>query len=162
MNNSKIPTPRQRRILLKSFTAFTAVEKVIDMLQKIANNNCQITILGQLSPKINPEENRIPSEDELKTKFKNLLDSPLDFGIISNPEIGKIVVGGAFAAMFLQSINGKNVGSMAQGLYSVLLGLGIDQERATTFLNTIINGGYLLIIRGYDTKINQLEQQLNL
>ncbi|MGB3344201.1 MAG: hypothetical protein WBA61_09830 [Aequorivita sp.] len=161
MTNPEFSIDKQKRILLKAFAEFKEVEKTIKILQPIDAKNLQISVLGQLAPNKNNNEKTLKySEDELKAQFEELFKPSLDFGTISNPEIGTIFILGAFMPMFLQEINGTKLGSMSMGPYGILRGLGIDQERATNYLKALTNGRYLIIIRGYDKELNILEEKL--
>lgn len=160
MTNSELSINKQKRILLKSFVEFKEVKKTIEILQMIDAQNLQISVLGQLIPNRNNTKITLKySKDELKAQFEELFKSSLDFGTVSNPEIGTIFIVGAFTPMFLQKINGNKLGSMSMGLYGILRGLGIDQERVTNYLKALTNGRYLIIIRGHDKELNKLEEK---
>jgi hypothetical protein len=158
---SKDQETKQRHVFLKSYPRFEQIEAAVKMLQPIKGNNMQVSILGKLNTKSYKNEKKsIYSENELKTHCEAMFQLPIDFGIISNPEIGKIFIAGSFAPMFLQEINGKKLGSMSMGLYGVLRGLGIDQERVTSYLKALLNGEYLIVLRGYDKELNLWEDKL--
>jgi len=162
MTKSKTPEKKQRRTILRSFTAFNEVEKVISILQKINDLNIEVSLLGPLTEtKRYSEKSLSDLELEIKTRCEELFESPLHFGTVSNPEIGSVFITGAFAPIFLQEINEKKIGSMSTGPYSILRGLGIDQERVTAYLKALTNGNYVIIFRGYDEELYQLKEALN-
>ncbi|WP_111707686.1 hypothetical protein [Lutibacter citreus] len=154
MTKSKIQeTKQQRRIFLKTFTKYNQIEDAIKILKEnYYEDHLQVTIIGEFSKK-----NKL---EAIKTQLKGLFNSPLNFGIITNSEIGTVFIIGSFTSMFLQEINGKKIGSMSMGPNSILCGLGIVQEKVTTCLKALKNGKYLLIIRGFNNKLNKLEDSL--
>ena len=162
MTKSNIHITPQKRILLKSFIEFKGVQKVLQILQTLNKNTLQISIIGKHAQKtINSERSLILEEDELISQCGEILKSPIDFGIIPNPEIGTIFIIGSFAPMFLQEVNGKKLGSMPMGPYSILRGLGIDEESVTANLKALVNGSYLIILRGHYDELNLLKGKLS-
>ena len=158
---SKIEETKQRRVFLKIYPNFQLIKKAGKILKENIENNLQVSILGKL-PKKNLKNNKelITAEDAIITNYKAIFKTPINYGIISNSEIGNIYIVGSFTPMFLQEINGKKIGSMPTGPYSILRGLGIDNEKVNTYLNALKNGNYLLILRGYKNKLEQLEDRL--
>ncbi|MCK0131617.1 hypothetical protein MWU59_08885 [Flavobacteriaceae bacterium F08102] len=139
---------KHRHVLLKSFSDFDQIEQLITSL-KTYGNTLQLTILGRFDDTHHGTAKNQDWLDSLVLKWKNCSVLPIEVGVVSNPEIGTIFIAGSFADMFLQEINGKKIGSMTTGIYGVLRGLGIDQERVNTYMNALSEGDYVLILRGY-------------
>lgn len=158
---SKSQDTNQKRVFLKSYSKFQQIEKIVKALKLSENSNLQVSIIGKFDQEnLNDVKELIALEDEMETKCKALFAHPIDFGILSNPEIGTIFITGFLVSMFLQEIELKKIGAMLTGPYGILRGLGIDQESTTKALKALYDGNYLIILRGYDIELNQFQNNL--
>ncbi|TYB79481.1 hypothetical protein [Bizionia myxarmorum] len=156
---SNIEETRQKCVLLKSFPKFQQIENVIDRICHTNNDGIQISVLGKLEG-INLDTHPAVSWNELKNHCEDELILTSNSGMVSNPEIGAFFIVGFLAPIFLQEINGKKIGSMSTGLYGILRGLGIDQDRVTACSKSLSSGNYLLIVRGSRDEIMKLEDNI--
>jgi hypothetical protein len=158
----KTQETQHKDVILQSYPEFQQIEKAINILKKNKNINLQVTIIGKLNDdNLDDELNEIDLEKSMEKKCLALFDFPVDFGILSNPEIGSIFIAGFLASMFLQEVEHKKIGAMLTGPYGILRGLGIDRERTSFYLKTLHQGNYLIILRGYDAEINEMKDKLN-
>lgn len=157
----KTKETNQKRVFLKSYPNFQQIEKVIKAMKLSQNKDVQVSIIGKLDlDHLEDRKKQIALENEMEKKCKALFAYPIDFGILSNPEIGTIFITGFLVSMFLQEIELKKIGAMLTGPYGILRGLGIDQKSATKALKALYDGNYLIILRGYDIELNQFQNNL--
>ncbi|MFD2914564.1 hypothetical protein [Psychroserpens luteus] len=158
---SKSQETNQKRVFLKSYPKFKQVEDVLKTLQESKNSNLQVSIIGKFDEdSLDDPKKLFALEEEMEIKCKALFAHPIDFGILSNPEIGTIFITGFLVSMFLQEIELKKIGAMLTGPYGILRGLGIDQERSTFYLKALHLGNYLIILRGFENELNQFQNNL--
>ncbi|QCE40468.1 hypothetical protein [Psychroserpens sp. NJDZ02] len=158
---SKIKETNQKRVFLKSYSKFQQIEKAIEALKVSDNNNLQISIIGKFNEDHwDDTKTLIALEEDMETKCKALFEYPIDFGILSNPDIGTLFITGFLVSMFLQEIELKEIGAMLTGPYGILRGLGIDKESAYLSLKALQKGDYLMIIRGFENELKQFEADL--
>lgn len=156
--NSNTTYTTKKSALLKSYSKISQIETHIKQICNTNIEDIQISVLHK-------------SEDNLKNPvfselWKNLTQNCINpfilsskFGIVANPEVGNIAISGFLTPMFLQEINGKNIGEMATGIYGILKGLNIDYNSINFCLKTLKQNHYLLIVRGAESdliKINKL------
>ncbi|WP_452229141.1 MULTISPECIES: hypothetical protein [unclassified Lacinutrix] len=147
----KTKETNQKRVFLKSYPNFQQIEKTIKALKLSQNKDVQVSIIGKFNPDyLEDRKKQIALENEMEKKCKALFAYPIDFGILSNPEIGTIFITGFLVSMFLQEIERKEIGAMLTGPYGILRGVGIDQESATMSLKALQLGNYLIILRGFE------------
>ncbi|SDS24127.1 hypothetical protein SAMN05216503_2425 [Polaribacter sp. KT25b] len=158
----KTPEAQHKEVILKSYPEFQQIEKAVNILKKLKNNNLQVTIIGKLDEEnLDDKLNEINLEKSMEKKCLALFEPPLDFGILSNPNIGTIFIAGFLVSMFLQEVEHKKIGVMLTGPFGILRGLGINKERTSFYLEALHRGNYLFIVRGYDTEINQIKRKLS-
>ncbi|AUC75410.1 MULTISPECIES: hypothetical protein [unclassified Olleya] len=159
---SKINETKQKRVLLKSYSKFQQIEQAIQTLKVSNNTNLQISIIGKFDDNgLDDAKTLIVLEEDMETKCKALFEYPIDFGILSNPDIGSLFITGFLVSLFLQEIELKEIGAMLTGPYGILRGLGIDKDNAQTYLKALHDGDYLIIIRGFENELKQFEADLN-
>ena len=158
---SKINETKQKRVLLKSYSKFQQIEQAIQTLKVSNNTNLQISIIGKFDDNgLDDAKTLIVLEEDMETKCKALFEYPIDFGILSNPDIGSLFITGFLVSLFLQEIELKEIGAMLTGPYGILRGLGIDKDNAQTYLKALHDGDYLIIIRGFENELKQFEADL--
>lgn len=158
---SKIQGTKEKRVFVKSYPEFLYVEKAVKILKHNKGNNLQVSILGTFAEEsIDDEKNLVNEKDVMEKRCKTLFGFPIDFGTLSNPEIGTIFISGFLVHTFLQKVERKTIGSMSTGPYGILRGLGIDRERTAFYIKALQQGNYLLILRGFENELNQLEDNL--
>jgi len=154
---SKIKETTQKRIFIKSYPKFEQIEALIKVMDLQENKNPQISIIGTFDEDpLDAKKNITALEEEMETKCKALFPYPIDFGILSNPEIGTIFITGFLVSTFLQEIERKEIGAMLTGPYGILRGLGIYPESAALNLKALQLGRYLLIVRGTKKELKVL------
>ena len=158
---SKINETKQKRVLLKSYSKFQQIEQAIQTLKVSNSTNLQISIIGKFDDNgLDDAKTLIVLEEDMETKCKALFEYPIDFGILSNPDIGSLFITGFLVSLFLQEIELKEIGAMLTGPYGILRGLGIDKDNAQTYLKALHDGDYLIIIRGFENELKQFEADL--
>ncbi|MEM5565054.1 hypothetical protein WNY78_08055 [Psychroserpens sp. AS72] len=158
---SKSQETNQKRVFLKSYPKFWHIEKVVKALKLSENSNLQVSIIGKFNEENLSDAKELAAvEDDMETQCKAMFTHPIDFGILSNPEIGIIFITGFLVSMFLQEIELKKIGTMLTGPYGIFRGLGIDQESTTFYLKSLHHGNYLIIVRGFENELKQLEDIL--
>lgn len=149
MNTSDINTI-QRRVYFKSYENIEQIEKVLKPVTEFNDSKIQLSVLGKF-PKINFDDTiqRKAIIKNMEIYWNELLGVPTQFGTFDNPEIGSVFVVGPLTSIFLNKINGKNLGDMSTGIYGILRGLGADSYRAKNYIKGLSNEEYLLIMRGF-------------
>jgi len=148
----------QKRVFLKSYPKFWHIEKVVKALKLSENSNLQVSIIGKFNEENLSDAKELAAlEDDMETQCKALFTQPIDFGILSNPEIGTIFITGFLVSMFLQEVELKKIGTLLTGPYGILRGLGINQENATLYLKALCLGNYLIIVRGFENELKHLQ-----
>jgi hypothetical protein len=145
----------EKQVFIKSYAEFLLVEKAVELINQNKNNHLQLSILGKIVEKNKVDKRKlIVAKEIIETKCKSLFEFPIDFGMLTNPEIGNIFITGFLVDTFLQEVEKKTIGSLSTGPYGILRGLGINSERTTFYINALEKGNYLLILRGYENEIN--------
>ncbi|TYC10557.1 hypothetical protein ES677_11490 [Bizionia gelidisalsuginis] len=137
----------QKIIFLQSYSEFKQIENLVHTINK-SDTSLQVAILGKVT-----QQDLNNSTVAMELRCNTLFEPISNFGIISNPEIGDFFVAGAFATMFLQEVNGKKIGAMSMGPYSILRGLGVHQDSVNHHLKKLISGSYILILRGSEDEL---------
>jgi len=152
---------KQRRVLLKKYSTPHQLEQLLTLLKR-QSAAVQLTLLGKVTTAAD-HKNETDHEwlDDFVTRWRKFATTPIEYGVVTNPEIGTIFIVGSFADMFLQEINGKKIGSMTTGIYGVLRGLGIDQEAVNAYINALSDGTYLIILRGYDYELRSFNERIS-
>ncbi|KGL64296.1 hypothetical protein [Polaribacter sp. Hel1_85] len=152
---------KQKQVFLKSYPRFKEIEEALKILKKDKESNLQVSILGKVAKKKPGDlQNLIIQENAIKTRCEKLCEYPIEFKVLSNPEIGTIFITEFLAPIFLQKVGRKTIGALSTGPYGILRGLGIDEVRAILYLKALHKGDFLLILRGYKNELNQIEDNL--
>ncbi len=83
----------------------------------------------------------------------------LVFSVI--PSIGRVMLAGAEATAIATTLVGDEVNTVAGGLPSVLLALGIPKEQAQGYSDLVCKGYYLVIVTGIDIEIRVAKRIFN-
>ncbi len=121
----------------------------------------ELSILGKTKNLLTiPNKDSISNGIAIKTHASEVAKVGKKFNFFFNPEIGDIFITGPLTSIFLNDLEGKYLGALSTGPYGILRGLGISKNIATDHLTALKDGGYLIIIRGYDHDLDILEKQL--
>ncbi|MBW4581076.1 MAG: signal transduction histidine kinase (STHK), LytS [Tildeniella nuda ZEHNDER 1965/U140] len=82
-------------------------------------------------------------------------------GALAIPGIGPVMLGGALATALATTISGGAIGAAAGGLVGGLVGLGIPEDRARVYNDSVSKGGYLVIVDGSEDEIRRAETVLS-
>lgn len=162
MIKTKDFSTQQKHFLIKAYSHLWSLEKAIKVIDENGISNSQLSILGKFAKEHTSKSIKEQTiyEKELKAYWKGLLGASIAFGFFTNSELGTVFVVGSLTSMFLHEIEGKALGAMSVGSYGILRGLGAYQLEAEAYLKLLTNGSYLLIARGYDDELNDLEVTL--
>lgn len=82
-------------------------------------------------------------------------------GALAIPGIGPVMLAGATATAIATTLSGGAIGAAAGGLLGALLGLGIPEERAEAYNNSLSRGNYLVIVDGTHDEVLRAEAILS-
>jgi hypothetical protein len=152
---------RNNSIFLKAFDNLWNLEEAIKIVDERKLMDSKLSILGKLILN-EPNSVKIDSEEVIKMNLysKKILGSSTNFGIFSNPDFGVIFSAGFLTEIFLHKINKKLLGELTTGPYGVLRGVGAHATQTTRYLKSLRNDNYLLILRGVDFELVELEELL--
>lgn len=149
----------QKYFFVKSYPHLWLLEEAIKILSEHASYQLQISVLGKMGVVcIFTNKEFIRSKKELKLYWKDNLGANSHFGLFCNPEIGTLFIAGSLVSQFLNKLDGKFLGEIPSGLFGILKGLGLEEPSATWHLNALIQGHYVLLIRGYDFQLQKVEE----
>jgi len=144
-----------KHFLIKSYNDLETIKAALRFIKDHQLETAEISILGKF-----PVEKGFKSDIEksiLKRKFKSIWEEILGtntlFGQFKNPSLGSLFIAGALTPIFLHKINDRLLGNLSSGPYGILRGLGISEKKSTTCIQSLNEGKYLLIIRGFDTDL---------
>ncbi|GAA4946311.1 hypothetical protein GCM10023314_19510 [Algibacter agarivorans] len=152
---------KQKYVHFKAYQYLWQLEKVLQHIINRTDLQLQISILGKVSQYNSDQENTITNKNTINTYWKRLLGGTANFGCFNNPEIGNVFIAGPLASTFLHEINGKSLATLSAGPYAIFRGLGVSEIQASTYLKMLNNNSYLLILRGYDNELYELDTILN-
>lgn len=159
-----VPNPtrtEQKRILLKAYVEQWQLEKAIEIILENQSADIQLSLLGKLEDSYSEDSPQPLNEKEhIKNYWRRLLGVTADFGFFSNPETGTIFTAGPLVGTFLHDVEGTKLAELSAGPYGILRGLGVVADRTGAHIKTLIEGGFLLIVRGYDLELKKLEDAL--
>ena len=160
MNPEDINTV-QKRVYFKSYKNLKQIEKALKSVTELNDSKIQLSVLGKF-PKIYADDTKQREAiiKNMEIYWNELLGVPAQFGTFDNPEIGAVFVVGPLTTIFLNKINGKNLGDMTTGIYGILRGLGADTYQAKNYVMNLNNEEYLMIMRGYDSNWDGLDSAL--
>lgn len=87
--------------------------------------------------------------------FGSLLSLLTGVGVLFIPFVGPIVAAGPIGAILLGAASGAIAGSAGAGLVSVLMTLGMPEDKATVYQTRLQAGDYLLMA---EVAVNQVEE----
>lgn len=158
---SRVHKQVSRRFLIKDFHNKREMEKSIKIIRKQSKDTLQLSVLGKMEYDCLPPKKKLNgSIENIKEYWKGLLGAESDFGLFSNPEVGTVFVCGPLVSLFLHDLDGKALGEMTAGPYGILRGLGISEKDVTYYLKKLIDCHYLLLIRGNDRELEEVENRL--
>ena len=158
---SRVHKQVSRRFLIKDFHNKRIMEKSIKIIRKQSKDTLQLSVLGKMENDCLPPAKKLNgSIENIKENWKGLLGAETDFGLFSNPEVGNVFVCGPLVSLFLHDLDGKALGEMTAGPYGILRGLGISEKDVTYYLKKLIDSHYLLLIRGKDKELEEVENTL--
>lgn len=79
-------------------------------------------------------------------------------GALAIPGVGPVMLAGAATTAIASALTGSAIGAAAGGLLGGLIGLGIPEEQAQRYSDSVGRGEYLLIIDGTPEEISQAEK----
>ena len=85
----------------------------------------------------------------------------IGLGTLAIPGIGPIMLAGAAATAIATTVAGGAIGAVTGTLVGGLVGLGIPKEKAKAYRAKVIEGGYLIIIKGTIDEIQLAENILS-
>jgi uncharacterized membrane protein len=81
----------------------------------------------------------------------------IGLGTLAIPGVGPIILAGATATAIVSTLAGGAIGAAAGGLAGSLIGLGIPEDRAQVYHDSVVNGEYLVIVDGREAEILEAE-----
>jgi uncharacterized membrane protein len=78
-------------------------------------------------------------------------------GTLAIPGIGPVMLAGAAATALATTVTGGAIGAAAGSLLGALIGLGIPEDKAHKYNDSIARGEYLVVVDGTSTEILQAE-----
>jgi hypothetical protein len=78
-------------------------------------------------------------------------------GTLAIPGIGPVMLAGAAATALATAVTGGAIGAAAGSLLGALIGLGIPEDEAQKYNDSIARGEYLVVVDGTSTEILQAE-----
>ncbi len=146
------------KIYFDSFHVLEAAEIINN-----ASADYELSILGKTNI-LNSAQNKgqINTGIAIKDHLSKITKVVMEYDYFYNPEIGYIFITGPLSSIFLNDLEGKTLGAISAGPYGILRGLGISPKEATAHIKALKNGGYLLIVRGYDDDLDILENILGI
>lgn len=76
-------------------------------------------------------------------------------GALAIPGIGPVITAGALSTALATTAAGGAIGAAAGGLGGALVGLGVPEERARSYNETVTRGGYLVMVDGTEAELQQ-------
>jgi len=138
---------------------------VLEAAEIITNEsaNYELSILGKTNI-LNSAQNKgqINTGIAIKDHLNKITKVVMEYDYFYNPEIGYIFITGPLSSIFLNDLEGKTLGAISAAPFGILRGLGISPKQATTHIEALKNGAYLLIVRGYDEDLDILENILGI
>lgn len=148
---------KQKYFFVISYPHLWQLEEAINIIRENTLYQLQLSVLGKMGKVcISTSKESIRSKKELKAYWKDNLGANSHFGLFCNPEIGTLFIAGTLVSQFLNKLDGKFLGEITSGLFGILRGLGIEERSATWHLNALIQGHYVLLIRGYDYQLQKV------
>ena len=78
-------------------------------------------------------------------------------GTLAIPGVGPILLAGAAATTIATTLAGAGIGVAAGGLLGALVGLGIPEDRAKVYRDSVRDGSFLVMANGTPTEVDRAE-----
>lgn len=82
-------------------------------------------------------------------------------GTLAIPGVGPILLAGAAATTIATTLAGAGIGVAAGGLVGGLVGLGIPEDRAKVYRDSVKDGSFLVMANGTPTEVDRAEAIMN-
>lgn len=82
-------------------------------------------------------------------------------GTLAIPGIGPILLAGAGATTIATTLAGAGIGAAAGGLAGALVGLGIPEDKAKIYTDSVKNGSFLVIVDGTAAEVARADVIMN-
>ena len=152
---------KQKQIYFKAYLNLSELEIALNRIKEADVFKTQISVLGKVSQYYLDKEIELSEGiDVIKVYWQKVLGNHVRYGRFFNSEMGNIFIVGSLASTFLHQVDGKSLATLSSGPYGILRGMGVDESIAVANLKTLNSGQYLLIIRGFEADIWQLEYVL--
>src|SRR5680860_567388 len=147
----------QKSILLKAYAEQCQLERAIAVILENRPADTQLSLLGKLDDPLSEDRrSSLYRKENVKNYWLRLLGDTEDFGFFSNPEIGTIFIVGPLVSTFLHDVEGTKLAELSAGPYGILRGLGVASDPARAHIKSLIDGGFILIMRGYAVDLKKL------
>jgi hypothetical protein len=151
---------QQKVTFIKDYSDFSQTEKALLDLTNDKSFNSQFSIIGKLSDENYPTKRFTSGRFLIEDRLIKMLGASVTYGKVVNSEIGTLIVIGFLASYFLQEVEGKTLGSLSEGPYGIIRGLGFSNEETAYFIKAVDAGHFLLLIRDYQHVLNKLKKTL--
>ena len=153
---------KQKQVYFKAYKHLFLLENALEHIkQQEGDSNFQISILGKVVHFYIDKDLEVSNNtDTIKKFWKNQLGNTVNFGSFYNPEIGNVFIAGSLVPTFLHIINGKALAALTSGPYGIFRGIGANESQAAANLKLLNKGNYLLIFRGFEDELHNLENIL--
>lgn len=153
---------KQKQVYCKAYKNLNQLENALSLIKEENTFLFQVSILGKVTQFFSDKGIEVSNDTTIiKTYWKDLLSKTVSFGSFYNPESGSAFIVGPLSPTFLREINGKSLVTLSSGPYGILRGLGVGGAKAANYLKLLNSGNYLLILRDYKTKLQELDAILN-
>ncbi len=143
---------------IKALEDLNQAELVIRTVKGSISNAIEISVLGKMeADEFNNKKRLVKKRRALRSYWRSLFGKDTDIGFFFHQEIGNVYIIGPLAPMFLYDISGKKLGALSGGTYGILRGFGIGPKATMNFLDSLDKGSCLLIFKGAEKQIMQLE-----
>jgi hypothetical protein len=78
-------------------------------------------------------------------------------GALAIPGVGPVIVGGAVATTLATTLTGGAIGAAAGGVAGGLVGLGIPEQQAQVYSDSLNRGDYLVMVDGSEDEVRRAE-----
>lgn len=151
-----------KQIYFKAYQHLSQLENALKYLNSEDSCNFQISILGRTSQFYQDKDIEVAKDITLiKEHWKNLLGNSVNFGSFYNPQIGTVFIVGNLVSTFLHQINGKPLATLSSGSYGIFRGIGASEIEATNYIKLLNTGDFLLVFRGFEEELHNLDTLLN-
>lgn len=143
------------------FPSLKQLENALHSLNGKALINYEVSILGKTDQFYRDTDLDTQNNiDRIEAYWKKSLYQSVAFGSLHNPQLGNIFIVGVLAPTFLYQLEDKTLGMLSAGPYGILRGIGATEAQVLTHLQLLIEGKYLLILRGTNVEIDNYKRLL--